>query len=82
MPAAAWLYAPAAHMSLGVSFLVYALAMLIVCVFAAVVASEVYGLATSFTAPAILAWAPTTAAILTGQNSPLGMLLALLAVLG
>ncbi len=82
MPAIAWLYAPAAHMPLGVNFLVYAFAMLIVCVLAAVVAGKVYGLATSFTVPAILGWAPTTAALLTGQNSPLGMLLALLAVLG
>jgi hypothetical protein len=82
MPATAWLYAPAAHMSMGASFLAYAFAMLIVCVFAAMVAAKAYGLAIDFTVPAILGWAPTTAAILTGQNSPLGMLLALLAVLG
>ncbi len=82
MPAAAWLYAPAAHMPLGASFLVYAFAMLIVFVLAAVVAARVYGLGTSFTVPAILGWAPATAAFLTGQNSPLVMLLALLVVLG
>jgi hypothetical protein len=69
-------------MSLRASFLVYAFASPIVCVLAAVVAAKAYDLAISFTVPAILGWAPATAAILTGQNSPLGMLLALLVVLG
>ncbi len=61
MPATGWLYAPAAHMSLGASFLVDAFAMLIVCVLAADVAARVYGLAISLTVPAIMGWASATA---------------------
>jgi hypothetical protein len=42
----------------------------------------VYQLPRSFSVLTILAWAPTTAAVVTAQNSPVGALLSLTAVLG
>ena len=79
MPGYAWLlYAPA-RFPLAWGFAANAVAMLAVCFFAAVVAARVYTLERTFALLAILAWAPTTAAILTGQNSPIGLLLWFLA---
>jgi glycosyl transferase family 87 len=79
MPGYAWLlYAPA-RAPIAWGFAINAVAMLAVCWGAAIVASRVYGLERRFALLAILAWAPTTAAILTGQNSPIGLLLWLLA---
>jgi len=79
MPGYAWLlYAPA-RLPSAWGFAINALAMLAVCFAAAGVTARVYGLERRFSLLAILAWAPTTAAILTGQNSPIGLLLWLLA---
>ena len=75
MPGYAWLlYAPA-RLPLAWGFALNAIVMLAVCYAAARVAARVYSLERSFALLAILAWAPTTAAILTGQNSPIGLLL-------
>lgn len=82
VPAAAWLLAPAAHTSLAISFIANAALMLIVCGAAAVIAAKTYGVASEFALLAIVGWAPTTAAVLTGQNSPLGLLLTLIAIFG
>jgi hypothetical protein len=73
MPAAAWLYAPAAHIPLGASFLVCAVATLIVSVLAAVVAAKAFGLAMSFSVSAILGRAGDHSS--PDRNSPLSMLL-------
>ena len=79
MPGYAWLlYAPA-RLPTGWGFAINAVAMLFVCLGAAIVASRAYGLHQRFALLAILAWAPTTGAILTGQNSPIGLLLWLMA---
>ena len=81
MPGYAWLlYAPA-HLPTAWGFAINAAAMLAVCYAAATVAAKVYSIERSFALLAILAWAPTTAAILTGQNSPIGLLLWLAATL-
>ena len=73
MPGYAWLlYAPA-RLPLAWGFAANAVAMLAVSFFSARVAARVYAMERPFTLLAILAWAPTTAAILTGQNSPLGL---------
>jgi hypothetical protein len=81
IPGYAWLlYAPA-RLPLAWGFALNAIAMLAVCFAAARVAARVYSLDARFTVLALLAWAPTTAAILTGQNSPIGLLLWLLATM-
>jgi len=81
MPGYAWLlYAPA-RLPLAWGFALNAIVMLAVCFMAARLAARVYSLESSFALLAILAWAPTTAAILTGQNSPIGLLLWLLATI-
>lgn len=82
VPGAAWLLAPAAHLSLGASFLANAIVMLLLCVASAGIAAVTYDLDVRITIAAIFAWTPTTVAILTGQNAPLGLLLALTAVFG
>ncbi|HEV8214789.1 MAG TPA: glycosyltransferase family 87 protein, partial [Gemmatimonadaceae bacterium] len=78
MPGYAWLLYPPARLPLAWGFAANAVAMLAVCFFSAIVAARVYALERTFALLAILAWAPTTAAILTGQNSPIGLLLWLL----
>ena len=79
MPGYAWiLYAPA-RLPTAWGFAFNAAVMLAVCFASAMVAARVYALERTFALLAILAWAPTTAAILTGQNSPIGLLLWLLA---
>jgi len=79
MPGYAWLlYAPA-RLPMAWGFVANALAMFGVCFSAAPVAARIYGVDRRFALLAILGWAPTTAAILTGQNSPIGLLLWLLA---
>jgi len=79
MPGYAWLlYAPA-RLPIAWGFAINAIVMLAICFAASVAAAKVYSLDRRFTLLAILAWAPTTAAILTGQNSPIGLLLWLFA---
>ena len=81
MPGYAWLlYAPA-RLPLAWGFVLNAIAMLAACLGAARVAARVYSVERRFALLAILAWAPTTAAILTGQNSPIGLLLWLAATM-
>jgi hypothetical protein len=79
MPGSAWLlYAPA-RLPIAWGFVLNAVVMLALSFAAGVVAARVYRLPRTFAVLAVLAWAPTTAAILTGQNSPIGLLLWLLA---
>ena len=82
MPGFAWVLVPAAHVPLAWGFALNAAVMLAACVVAAVVAAKAYQLRWQFCLLTILAWAPTTAAIVTAQNSPVGALLSLAAVLG
>jgi hypothetical protein len=82
MPGFAWVLVPAAHMPLAWGFALNAIVMAASCGMAAIVAARTYGLRWQFCLLTILAWAPTTAAIVTAQNSPVGALLSLAAVLG
>jgi Glycosyltransferase family 87 len=82
VPAFAWVFVPTSHMSVASGFVVNAVVMLAICGAASLVATRIYGLTPSLSLLMILAWAPTTGAIVTGQNSPLGLLLSLLAILG
>ena len=82
MPGFAWVLVPAAHLPLAAGFALNAVVMFACCVLAAPVAARAYGFSWQFCLLTILAWAPTTAAIVTAQNSPAGALLSLVAVLG
>lgn len=82
VPAFAWVFVPTSQVSVAAGFVVNAVVMLAICAASAIVAARIYGIARSLALLMILAWAPTTAAIVTGQNSPLGLLLSLLAILG
>jgi hypothetical protein len=82
MPGFAWVLVPAAHVSLAWGFALNAVVMLAACAVAAVVAAKAYQLRWQFCLLTILAWAPTTAAVVTAQNSPVGALLSFAVVLG
>ena len=82
MPGFAWVLVPVAHMPLAWGFALNAIVMATACGLAAVVAARAYDLRWQFCLLTIFAWAPTTAAIVTAQNSPVGALLSLAAVLG
>jgi hypothetical protein len=82
MPGFAWLLFPVSHMSLATGFALNAAVMLAACALSAVIADRIYHLPWSFALLTILAWAPTTAAIVTAQNSPVGALLSLAVVFG
>jgi len=82
VPGFAWAFVPISHVSVASGFVINAVVMLAVGVAASLVAARIYGLDRSLALLMILAWAPTTGAIVTGQNSPLGLLLSLVAILG
>jgi hypothetical protein len=82
MPGFAWVLVPAAQVPLAWGFALNAAVMVACCLIAASVAARTYQLSWQFCLLTILAWAPTTAAIVTAQNSPVGALLSLAVVLG
>ena len=79
-PAAAWLFWPFAQMPVDVSFWVQAMLMVGCLAVAGLVAARVYGLTPELAVLAALAWAPSTASIVTGQNAPFALLLAMVAI--
>jgi hypothetical protein len=76
----AWLFAPFSALPLDVSFVVWAVLMLACVVVAGAIAGPVFGLGRSVGVLAVLAFAPVTASIVIGQNGPLGLLLAVIAI--
>ncbi len=78
----AWLFAPFAWLPLDVGFVGHGLLMLAAAVGAGVMAAPLFGLERRVSILAVLAFAPVTASITLGQNGPLGLLLALVAVAG
>ena len=79
-PAAAWLFWPFAQISLSWSFWVQA-ALMVACIAAAgLIAARVYGLTPELAILASLAWVPTTASVVLGQNVPFALLLAMVAI--
>ncbi len=82
LPGAAWLLAPLRHAPAAVGFGVNAALMLAAVVAAAFAAHRIYAWSVGFCLALILAWAPTTYALVIGQNAPLGLLLVLLSLLG
>lgn len=78
----AWLYAPFAWLPLTVSFVLHGLLMLAAAVAAGWIAAPVFGLERRVSILAVLAFAPVTASVTLGQNAPLGLLLAVMAIVG
>ncbi len=81
-PGAAWAFVPFNALSLAGGLFVNAAIMLGCAAAAAAVATHVYRVSLPHAAALVFAWAPTMNAAVIGQNSPLGLLLALLTLLG
>ena len=79
-PPAALLLWPFARLPLDWSFWVHAGLMLAAAVAAGVLGSRVYGLRRDVAVLAALGWAPVTAAVTIGQNTPFALLLAMVAL--
>jgi hypothetical protein len=79
-PGVAWLYWPLARMPLDVAFWVQTALMLACAVAAGWVGAGIFGLSRRVGVLATLAWAPVTGAMVIGQNTPLALLLATLAI--
>ena len=81
-PGFAWVLAPAAHLSIPWGFVLNAVLMSALTIVAAILAARVYSLDRAQATYMTIGWAPVTAAVVTGQNSPLGLLLSLVAIDG
>ncbi len=82
LPGFAWVFAPLAHTSHQVGFAINAIAMLLCAGAAALIASRVYALSLPLALALVFAWCPTMNALVIGQNSPAGLLLVMLSLLG
>jgi hypothetical protein len=82
-PATAFLYAPLAHLPPPFDFAANEVLLLACAIGAGFVAARVFALGRATAVAMVLAWGPVSAgALVIGQNSPLGLLLAMVAVLG
>lgn len=81
-PGAAWLWLPFARLSLVAGFFLNAALMLLCAAACARTAARVYGTSPVRSIALVFAWAPVMNAAAIGQTSPLGLLLALTAMLG
>lgn len=82
MPGFAWFLVPAAHASAAWGFAINAILMFAFAIGAALVAERVFALERPLAVLSTIGWAPIAAAIVTGQNSPLGLVLSMLVLLG
>jgi hypothetical protein len=82
LPAFAWAFAPFAHASHAVGFAANATAMLLCAGAAALIASRAYAVSVPLALALVFAWCPTMNALVIGQNSPAGLLLVMLSLLG
>ncbi len=82
MPGFAWVLAPAAHLSIPWGFGLNAVVMAVLALVAALLAARVYSVDRAQAIYMTIGWAPVTAAIVTGQNSPLALVLSLVAIEG
>lgn len=80
LPGAAWFLLPVKPLSLGAGYALNFVLMAAAAGAAALIAARVYHLARWFAVVLSFAWAPSIAALATGQNSALGLLLAMTAV--
>lgn len=82
LPAYAWFLLPARPLSLAAGYALNFALMLLATLAAAAIAARIYKFSFGVSAALSLSWAPTIAAMATGQNAPLGLLLELLAIAG
>lgn len=82
LPGAAWLLAPLANAPLAVGYAINFAVMAAAAAAAALLGARVYRMPRALAIVFAFAWAPVIAALATGQNSPLGLLLAMLATWG
>lgn len=80
LPGAAWILLPVKPLSLSAGYAVNFAVMSSAAVAAALLAARIYGVQRSIAAVLVFAWAPLVAALATGQNSPAGLLLCMLAI--
>jgi hypothetical protein len=78
----AWLFAPFAWLPMMAAFVIHGLLMLAAAIAAGWVAAPVFGLDRRVSVLAVLAFAPVTASVVLGQNGALGLLLAVVAIVG
>lgn len=81
-PAFAYLYWPASLLPVGVSFVINTGLMLALVVLAGLLLSRIFDQPRDLTVRLALAWTPMLAAVDMGQNAPLAVVLALLAIDG
>jgi hypothetical protein len=81
-PGTAWLYAPLRELPLAAAFWVHAAVIGLIGIAAGFVGARAFDLDNRVAIVATLAWTPTLAAAACGQNAPLAMLLALVAIGG
>jgi len=81
-PGTAWLYLPLRLLPLAAAFWAHAATIALISVGAGFVGARAFALDTRVALVATLAWAPTLAAAASGQNAPLGLLLAMIAING
>lgn len=79
LPGAAWFLLPIKGLTLGAGYAVNFAVMGAATAAAAIVAGRTYGVQRGIAILAMFAWAPLIAAIATGQNSPIALLLCVLA---
>lgn len=75
VPGAAWLLVSAAHMPLAAGYALNFIVMAAAAAAAALIAARTYRISRALALVFAFAWAPTIAALATGQNAPLGLLL-------
>ena len=81
-PGAAWLWAPFGAFSVGDGFWLHALAMTLLVFVGGALGARVYGLDARVGMIFAFAWAPSMASAAFGQNGPLALVFALLAIEG
>ena len=82
LPGAAWALVPAARLPLAAGYALNFVLMAGAAAAAALIAARTYRISRTLAVVFAFAWAPVIAALATGQNAPLGLLLVMAAVAG
>lgn len=80
LPGAAWLLAPLKNVPLALGYAINFIVMAAAAASAALLAARIYRISRTLAIVFAFAWAPVIAALATGQNSPLGLLLTMIAI--
>lgn len=81
-PGTGWLYSPLSLFPLPVAFFVHAAVIWLIGIAIGLLAARTFELDTRVALIATLAWSPVLAAAAAGQNAPIGLLFAMLAIYG